>query len=196
MLREIVFDIETQNTFMDVGQGRHQDLKVSMVCLYDTLEDKYYSFKEDELNNLWPILEKCDRLIGYNSKYFDVPVLNNYYAGDLSKLPHLDILEEIKKTLGFRLKLDDVAKATLKIQKSGNGLQAVEWYKQGEIEKIREYCLQDVKVTKDIYDYGIKNKQLFYAELATGALRPFPINFEIPVAQTEAKSSINLTLPF
>jgi len=196
MLREIVFDIETQNTFMDVGQGRHQDLKVSMVCLYDTLEDKYYSFKEDELNNLWPILEKCDRLIGYNSKYFDVPVLNNYYAGDLSKLPHLDILEEIKKTLGFRLKLDDVAKATLGTQKSGNGLQAVEWYKQGEIEKIREYCLQDVKVTRDIYEFGKKNKQLFYTELASGALRPFPINFEVPVTQADTKSSINLTLPF
>lgn len=196
-MSEIVLDIETQNTFLEVGAGRHQDLKVSLVCIYNYTEDKFLSFRESELGNLWPILEKCDRVIGYNSRYFDIPVLNNYYPGDLSKIPQLDILEEIKRVLGFRLKLDDVAHATLGIQKSGNGLQAVEWFKTGEWDKIEKYCLDDVKITRDIYEFGKKNKQLFYPELSTKNSRPFPVNFNLVV--DKAKSSggnINLTLPF
>jgi len=196
-MSEIVLDIETQNTFLDVGAGRHQDLKISLVCLYNYADDKYYSFKEEELGNLWPFLEKCDRVIGYNSRYFDLPVLNNYYPGDLSKIPQLDILEEIKKVLGFRLKLDDLARSTLGTQKSGNGLQAVEWYKAGEWDKIEKYCQEDVRITREIYEYGKKNRQLFYSDLSTKKQRPFPVNFNPPVAKVEANhGNINLTLPF
>ncbi|MEK9159053.1 MAG: ribonuclease H-like domain-containing protein [Patescibacteria group bacterium] len=197
MSNEIVIDIETQNIFAPGGQGRTGDLKVSIACIYDYKTGQFSSFKENELNKLWPILESAERIIGYNSRYFDLPVLNNYYGGDLSKLPQLDMLEEVKKSLGFRLKLDDLAKATLGISKSANGLQAVEWFKTGEFDKIEKYCLQDVKVTRELYEYGVKNRQLFFQELATGKQRPFPINFAPPAkSATEARHNINLTLPF
>ncbi|MCX6779498.1 MAG: ribonuclease H-like domain-containing protein [Candidatus Magasanikbacteria bacterium] len=197
MFKEVVIDIETQNTFLDVGQGRHQDLKVSIVCGYSYADDKFFTFRESELVNLWPILEKADRVIGYNSRYFDMPVLNNYYPGDLDKVIQLDMLEEIKKVLGFRLKLNDVAKATLGTAKSGNGLDAVEWFKKGEWDKIEKYCLDDVKITKEVYEYGLKNKQLFYPDLQSKSNRPFPVNFSMPekTANT-APTAINLTLPF
>lgn len=196
-MSEIVIDIETQNTYLDVGQGRHQDLKISLACVYNYADDKFYSFRESELNNLWPLLEKSERIIGYNSRYFDLPVLNNYYPGDLSFLPQLDLLEEIKKVLGFRLKLDDLARATLGTQKTGNGLLAVDWYKQGEWDKIEKYCQEDVRITRDLYEYGKKNKQLFYPEIASKSNRPFPINFN-PLANKNknVRSNINLTLPF
>ncbi|MBI5732168.1 MAG: ribonuclease H-like domain-containing protein [Candidatus Magasanikbacteria bacterium] len=197
MSDEVVIDIETQNTFLDVGQGKHEDLKISLVCLYNYATGEFQSFREDNLGALWPILEKSERIIGYNSRYFDVPVLNNYYPGDLSQLPQLDILEEIKKALGFRLKLDDLAKATLGEQKAGNGLMAVEWFKNGEWEKIEKYCLEDVRLTRDIYEYGKKNKQLFYSDLASKSTRPFSVNFAPPLSgKDEKKSNINLTLPF
>jgi len=198
MSNEIVIDIETQNTFLDVGPGRHDKLKVSVVCLYNYADDKFSSFKENELNNLWPFLEKSDCIIGYNSRYFDLPVLNNYYSGDLNKFPQLDLLEEIKKTLGFRLKLNDVAAATLGAQKSGNGLEAVEWFKKGEIDKIIKYCLDDVRITRDLYEYGKKNKQFFYPELASQTKRSFPVSLELPKIKNAGNDStkINLTLPF
>lgn len=198
MAKEIVIDIETSNTFADVGgQGKTAGLKISVICIYDYESDKFLIFRETEINKLWPFLENAERIIGYNSRYFDLPVLNNYYGGDLSKLPQLDMIEEVKKALGFRLKLDDLAKSTLNVAKSGNGLQAVEWYKTGEWEKIEFYCKKDVEITRDLYEYGKKNKQLFYTELASGKLRPFPVNFALPVADSnQTKHNINLTLPF
>lgn len=194
MSREIVLDIETQNIFADVNNDI-RGLKVSVVCLYDYATDTFQSFKEDELKNMWPLLEQADRIIGYNSIFFDIPVLNNYYAGDLLKLPQLDMLVEIKKNLGNRLKLNDVAKATLKIEKSGEGLQAVQWYKEGNWDDLIKYCMDDVKITRDVYEFGKKNKQLFYNDILTGQLRPFPVNFEMPAAST-TPMNVNLSLPF
>lgn len=193
MPKEIVIDIETQTPII---QGRQEDLKISVVCGYNYDTDQFFAFTENELINLWPIIEKADRVIGYNSRYFDVPVLNNYYPGDLNKIPQLDMLEEIRKILGFRLKLNDIAKATLGVEKSGHGLEAVEWFRQGEIEKIKKYCLDDVKITRDIYDYGKKNKQLFYPDIQTKASRPFPVNFSDVEKKDHSSTNINLTLPF
>jgi len=194
MLNEIVFDIETQNTFADV-ENDFKKFKISVVSIYNYQTDKYTSFAEDELKNLWPILEKADRIIGYNSEHFDLPILHNYYLGDLTKIPHLDIMKIIKESLGIRLKLSDVASATLdNITKSADGLQAIRWWKEGKIEEIKKYCEQDVRVTKELYDFGKTNRQLFYKNL-TGEVIPFAVNFAAqPMAA--AQKNLNLTLPF
>lgn len=191
-MSEIVFDIETY------GDIKSRDsLKVTMVSLYEYATDTYRSFDENQLADLWPILEKAERLVGYNSKFFDVPVLNNYYAGDLNVIPHCDILEKIKESSGKRFKLDDIAKATLQISKSADGLAALKWYEEGEIDKIREYCEQDVKVTKEVYDFARKNKMLYYPTL-TGDVLPIAVNVDPePVAAGTSgvgAGNINLTL--
>jgi DEAD/DEAH box helicase domain-containing protein len=191
MSREIVFDIETY------GDIKNQaSLKVTVVSIYEYEHDKYTSFRENELSNLWPYLEKAERLIGYNSLYFDLPILNRLYAGDLNNIPHLDMLKVIKEMSGSRYKLDDIAKATLQISKSADGLQAVRWYEEGKIDEIIKYCEQDVKVTKEIYEYGKKNKMLYYTTL-TGELTPIAVNFE-PAPTTFAEQTtagMNMTLP-
>lgn len=198
MSREVVFDIETQNSFEDVGAGNHRNLKISVVGVYTYEDDTFRVYREENLKDLWPVLERAERLIGYNSKYFDIPVMQNYYTGDLSRIPHLDLLEEIKRAIGFRLKLDDVARATLNTQKSGHGLEAVEWFKKGEWEKIEKYCLDDVRITRDVYEYGKQNKQIFYPDLAQG-LKPVPVKFmmEKAVEAGDAtRGAMNMTLPF
>lgn len=196
MGKEIVFDIETQNTFADVNND-FKKLKISCVSIYQYEIDAYRSFEEHELGQLWPILEKTDLLIGYNSAHFDIPVLGNYYLGDLTKFPHLDLMAKIKDSLGFRLKLDDVAQATLdNIKKSAEGLQAIRWWKEGKIDEIKKYCEQDVRVTKEVYEFGRNNKQLFYKSL-TGEVLPFRVDFSMPKSATEeGAKKINLTLPF
>ena len=194
MPNEIVFDIETQNSFADVNND-FKKLKISCVSIYRYATDSYDSFEEHELGKLWPILEKADLLIGFNSAHFDIPVMNNYYMGDLTKLPHLDIMERVKESLGFRLKLNDLAEATLDdVKKSADGLQAIRWWKEGKIAEIKKYCEQDVTVTKQIYEFGKKNKQLFYKSL-TGEVLPFRINLDFSLKGNE-KKNINLTLPF
>ncbi|MEX2369246.1 MAG: ribonuclease H-like domain-containing protein [Candidatus Paceibacterota bacterium] len=161
-MRNIVFDIETKNTFRDVGSRHAADLDISVLAIYDSKTNEYSSFLEEEFGDLWPIIESADSLIGYNSNHFDIPLLNKYYHGDLTQIKSIDLLEAIYESLGRRIKLDDVAKATLGEEKSGHGLQAVTWWKQGEIDKIREYCIQDVRVTKNIYDYALENGHLKY----------------------------------
>ncbi|MFB6226158.1 MAG: ribonuclease H-like domain-containing protein [Candidatus Paceibacteria bacterium] len=191
--KEIIFDIET---YGDINNK--EELEVTVASLYDYEEDKYESYDEDELGDLWKKLEQADLLIGYNSKHFDVPVLNNFYAGDLSQIPHLDLLERIKESSGQRYKLDDIAQATLEgVEKSADGVKAMEWYEEGEIEKIKDYCEQDVKVTKDVYEFGKENKMLYHENLK-GDLQPISVDFEFDFESEEAQQeegNINMTLP-
>lgn len=197
MLNEIVFDIETQNTFADVDNN-FKKFRISVVSIYSYATNSYVSFTENELNKLWPILEKADRIIGYNSEHFDLPILHNYYPGDLSMINHLDIMKKIKESVGSRLKLNDIAAATLDIEKSADGLQAIKWWKEGKIDEIKKYCEQDVNITKEIYEFGKNNKQLFYKSLL-GEITPFAVNFDFVTVDKEAsikRKNINLTLPF
>ncbi len=191
MSNEIVLDIETQNTFEEVGGYFTDKLKVSLVGVYYYETGVYESYLEADLPALFQRLEKGGRIIGYNSISFDMPVLNNYYTGDLLKLPQLDILREIEKELGHRIKLDDVAKATLGTSKSAHGLQAVTWWKQGKINEIREYCLQDVKVTMEVYEFGLKNGYILF-DNRRGERQAVRVNF----AAVAAPSTFNMTMGF
>ena len=198
-MNEIIFDIETQNTFADVGND-FKKLRVSVVSIYSSDSNTYQSFTYQELGRLWPILERADRIIGFNSEHFDLPVLNNYYLGDLLLLPHLDIMKTVKDALGMRIKLADLAEATLdNVTKSADGLQAIRWWKEGKIDEIKKYCEQDVRVTKELYDFGRANKQLFYKNFK-GEILPFAVNFDPPAVAVTAGGAtakkINLTLPF
>ena len=191
-MRKVIFDVETSNFFEDVGSNDPTALDLSVVCIYDSANDSYHSFLQTELKNLWPILEKTDLLIGFNSDHFDIPLLNKYYSGNLAKIPSLDLLKEIKKVLGRRLKLDSVAEATLGRKKIGHGFQAVEWWRKGEMEKLKNYCLEDVRLTKELYDYALANKHLKYKDL--GKITEIPLDSsgweQLPAA------ALTHTLPF
>ena len=153
-MRYIVFDLETQNIFQDIGSNDPAALDISVATDYDSETGVYTTVSVDEIEQLWPIIEKADALVGYNSNHFDIPLLNKYYPGDLTHIKSIDLLEDIKASLGRRLRLDSVAQATVGAKKSADGLQAVRWWRSGEIDKIKKYCEQDVKVTKEIFEYA------------------------------------------
>jgi DNA polymerase elongation subunit (family B) len=191
-MRKIIFDIETSNTFQEVGKAEPNALNLSVICIYDSETDKYTSFLQEELSQLWPILEKADMLIGYNSDHFDIPLLNKYYPGDLTRIKSLDILKEIKDSLGRRVKLDAVAEGTLGKKKIGHGLEAITWWRNGEIEKVKKYCKEDVKITKEIYEYALKNGILKYRDLNETK----EIKLDTSGWDEKKNSSITHTLPF
>ena len=167
-MKKIVFDIETKNIFQDVGSNDPVDLDISLVGLYDYETNTYDSFLQEDFERMWDVLEKADIFITFNGDHFDIPLLNKYYKkagrGDLAKIRSLDLLKEIKNSYGRRMKLDQIAQGTFGIGKSGDGLEAVAWWRNGEIEKIRKYCLDDVRITKDVYEYAMKNKKLMFKE--------------------------------
>jgi DEAD/DEAH box helicase domain-containing protein len=176
-MRKITFDIETTNTFDEAGSSQAVDLDLAVVCIHDSETNEYSHYFKETLKDLWPIIEKADMLIGYNSDHFDVPLLNKYYSGDLTTIKSLDILKEIRASeLGRRIKLDHVAQATLGEAKSGNGLESIVWWRNGEIQKVVDYCIQDVKVTKEVYEYARKNNTLKYPDKTTGEIKTFNID--------------------
>ncbi len=163
-MRYVVFDLETQNTFSEVGSNNAADLLISVACAYDSETDTYTTVTVDELNVLWPIFEKADVLVGYNSNHFDIPLLNKYYPGDLTHIKSIDLLEDIRISLGRRLRLDSVAQATVGAKKSGNGLQAIKWWREGDIASIKKYCKQDVKITKEVFEFARDNKKVLFKD--------------------------------
>lgn len=191
-MRYIVFDLETQNIFQDVGGNDPALLDISVGTVYDSETAKYTSATIDNLEILWPIIEAADALVGYNSNHFDIPLLNKYYPGDLTQIKSIDILEDIKNSLGRRLRLDSVAQATLGSKKSADGLQAVRWWREGKVKEIIKYCEQDVKVTKEIFEYALAHGHLKFKDGTRN--RNIPIDTS---AWTE-KQDVSMThsLPF
>jgi len=191
-MRKIILDIETKNTFRDVGGSDPRLLDISLLVAYDSHTDTYYSYLEDELSPLWKLLEAADMIVGYNSDHFDIPLLDKYYPGDLRKIKSLDLLKEVERAAGKKIRLDAIAEGTLGKKKSGSGLEAIDWWKTGEIEKIRRYCEDDVRITKEIYDYARSKKSLKYTDLhGTQTITLDPSGWE-----EKERASVNFTLPF
>lgn len=150
----LVLDVETQRLVQEVGGWDHIDkLGISVACAYDSKTDEFKAYRESELPAL---IDLCsDRLIvGYNVRGFDLPVMVPYGL-KLKGLDVFDIMYDVEALTRRRfLKLETLAQGTLGAGKSADGLMAVEWWKSGQIDKIIEYCMQDVKVTRDIFQYG------------------------------------------
>lgn len=192
MSKEVVLDIETANTFQDVGGYFPEKLEVSVVVAYFYETDEYVSYLKEDLPKLYERLERSGRIIGYNSIGFDIPVLNRYYVGDLLQLPQLDMLAKIHSSLGYRIKLDDVAAATIGQKKSAHGLLAVQWWREGKVQEVIDYCKQDVKVTKDVYEFGKEQGYILFDD-RTGERRQVHIDFAEVAKETP---KINLSMGF
>lgn len=187
---EVFFDVETKKLFHEVEARDPRLLGVSVVSTYQREIDKHgqekvgetKSYWEQDFNSLWKIFSDADRIIGFNSLKFDVLALQPYSPTPLLKLPHFDILDEVRKTLGHRLSLNVLAESTLGKQKTDKGFNAViYWNNQDKqsLEKLQAYCEADVLITRDLYDYGMKNKSLKYVDMV-GRAREFAVNFSYP----------------
>lgn len=192
-MRKIIFDIETSNIFQDVGSNNPADLDLSVVGVYDSASDDYRAYLQKDLPELWPIIEQADILITFNGEHFDIPLLNKYYPGDLTKIKSVDLLKEMHKSAGRRMKLDQIAEGTLGVKKSGHGLDAIRWWREGRVDQVIKYCLDDVRITKDLYEYALKNGKLIFKE------GPHLHEIKLDTKDWEslpATSGLNHTLPF
>jgi DEAD/DEAH box helicase domain-containing protein len=199
-MRVITFDVETKNVFEDVGSNDPVDLDISVVCIHDSLrsgdaDGGFSSYLEKDFGKLWPIMESADALVTFNGNHFDIPLLNKYYSGDLGRIKSIDLLASVRDSLGRRIKLDTLAEATLGVKKSGHGLDAITWWKEGDVEKIIKYCIDDVKITRDLYDYALTKGHLKYKDFsANGMIRDIPINTSSWLIKP--KEALTFTLPF
>jgi DEAD/DEAH box helicase domain-containing protein len=185
MLKKIVLDLETQKEFAEVGgRGKNHLLKVSVCGIYDYSKDKYSIYEENELPKLSSILQAADQIIGFNIKDFDFEVIQPYLNFNIAEVPYFDLLAEIDKALGHRISLETVAQGTLGSGKSGSGKQALLYWRNGRLDLLKKYCLDDVKVTRQVYEYALKNQKLLYRDF-------FKIR-EIPLAVAEPQARVGV----
>jgi hypothetical protein len=162
----VYFDLETQRTANDVGGwDKKAEMGMSLGVTYSTKDGIYEIFSEKRAGDLVARLQRADLVVGYNIVGFDYEVLMAYTILDLPHhLPTLDLLLEVEKSIGHRLKLEDVAQGTLGVGKVAEGLDAIRWWREGKMMEIAEYCCFDVKVTKLVHEYGAQHRELFYTD--------------------------------
>jgi len=163
-VRYAVFDLETQRSAEEVGGWRNSHLmRVSVAVLYDSQEDAFLTYYEKDVPRMIERLKTYDLVVGFNIKKFDYKVLEAYARpGELQSIRTFDILEYVHHKLGIRLSLNHLAQCTLKAEKSADGLQALEWFKQGKMDKLAAYCSKDTEITRDLLLYGIKSGYLVF----------------------------------
>lgn len=202
MHNEVFFDIETKRFFDPAHATKPQDLGVSIVSVYtrvlnENLEEEMgsmQSFWENELSNLWPLFEQADRIVGFNSMRFDIPVLRPYTDIPIHKYPHFDILDEIKKVFGKRIKLNSIAESTLGKRKIDAGERAIEYFEKGDeesLQKLQKYCEADVLIIKDIYDFALKHGELKFKD-HWNTPRVIKIDFSYPKKDRSEKQQMGL----
>lgn len=187
----VVLDLETKYTFRDYEDPKK--LGVTVVGLYDYRDNKSLTFEENNLPKLFSLLETSSYIIGFNIVSFDLPVLQAYYPGKTQHFTVFDILDDIKAKIGKRLSLNDLAFATLGKKKTGHGLLAIELYKEGKWAELKKYCLDDVILTKELFEFGAEKGEVMYLN-EKGKVT---INVDWKkYLKDPGKSESHLTLPF
>lgn len=187
----LVLDLETKHTFREFNDPKK--LGITVVGIYDYRDQQYKIFEEKELTGLFSLLETCSYIIGFNVRSFDLEVLQAYYPGKVQNLPIFDLLDDIRSIIGRRLSLNDLITATLGKKKTGHGLQAIELFKEGKWEDLKKYCLDDVMLTKELFEFGAEKEEVMYLN-EKGKVT---INVDWKkYLQDSGKADSHLTLPF
>lgn len=187
--KRIVFDVETKKEFAEVGGYRNAHLLgVSVVGVYTYADNQFKAYEENELAELEKAMAEAELIIGFNIKHFDYQVLQPYFKNlNLAAAPSLDLMEKLEEVLGFRPGLDALAKSTLGAQKTSHGLEALKWFREGKIQQIKDYCLQDVKLTRDLYEYGLNHGSLMF-ESRTDGLKAIPASWSTEKDKKDIRS--------
>ncbi len=159
----VYFDLETQRSADEVGGwSKISDMRMSIGVTYSTARGEYEIYGEQHVDQLLTELQRADLVVGFNNLRFDYEVLHGYTTLDLRQLPTLDMLVDLQETLQHRLSLDSIATATFGVEKTAEGMQAIQWYKEGKLLEIAEYCCFDVKLTRLIHEFGVAHHHLHY----------------------------------
>ncbi|MEZ4703882.1 MAG: ribonuclease H-like domain-containing protein [Bdellovibrionota bacterium] len=189
--RIVYFDLETLRGADEVG-GWSNIKGMGMACgvCFDTKDNQYKVFLEDQVQDLIDLLRSVDLVVGFNHIRFDYEVLRGYSSIDFSRIPSFDMLVDLKERLGHRIKLDTLAKATLGQQKSADGLQSLRWVKEGKMDLVIDYCKQDVKVTKEVFEYGRDKQHVVIDKM--GAPTKIPVQWGVDKILGVGSESLSL----
>lgn len=194
----LVLDLETQKSFQEVGKsraGQLDKLKVSVVGTYDYLTADYKIYEEAQIMELEKRLRGVHLLIGFNIRRFDLPVLAPYLFEPVENIPMLDLLDEVEKVRGHRASLDSLVRPTLGQQKSGSGRDALTLFKENRMEELKKYCLDDVRLTKEVYEYGCKKGMVLFTSTWDYKTYEIPVTWQQQTEEIIAKTVSKESFP-
>jgi DEAD/DEAH box helicase domain-containing protein len=188
--RSVAFlDTETQRLADEVGGwGNVHLMRLAVAVVYDQPRDRFHVYPEARAEELVKDLQAFDLVVGFNIKGFDYRVLGAYSPFDFRALPTFDILEDIHRRLGFRLSLGHLAEHTLGKRKSADGIQAVRWFREGNLAAVIDYCKDDVAATRELFEFGRQKGHLIYLNREGQAVR-LPVRWDLEEMVEEAKGT-------
>jgi DEAD/DEAH box helicase domain-containing protein len=161
--RVLFFDIETQRSAEDVGGWHNAHLmRVALAVTWDASSERFETFRENDVDALLRRLSEADLVVGFNVLAFDYHVLRGYSDQDFRRLPTFDLLDALRERIGFRLPLGHLAEENLGVGKGGDGLQSLQWWREGRIDRIEEYCRSDVALLRDLFDLALAKGHLLF----------------------------------
>ena len=165
----VYFDLESQKTFQEIGGRDPSKLLLACGVTWSTERNEFAVYWEQDVQVLVDELKSADKVVGFNIINFDYQVLKPYVPNEnFRAIRSVDMLQDIFKALNFRLSLDSIAKATLGTTKTADGLQSVEWFRNGELDKVAEYCKADVDITRRVHEFGRVNGYVnYYSKLGS-----------------------------
>ena len=159
----VYFDLESQKLFEEVGGRDASQLLLACGVTWSTERNDFAVYWENDAQALVAELKAADKVVGFNIISFDYQLLKPYAPNEnFRTFRSVDMLQDIFKALGFRLSLDSIAKATLGATKTADGIKSVEWFRNGELDKVAEYCKADVDITRRVYEFGRDNGYIHY----------------------------------
>jgi len=176
--RVVTFDLETQRSAQEVGGWHNAHLmRVALGVVWDSLDQCFTSYREAEVDALIQKLATADLVVGFNVLGFDYQVLRGYSDRDFRALPTFDLLAAIHQRLGFRVSLGHLGEETLGAAKSADGLQSLQWWKEGRVEEIERYCRQDVTLLRDLFEHAHQHGHLLFRTKRGQRVRiPLPLS--------------------
>lgn len=172
----IFLDVETQNDWTGGNVFSTKDLRISYVGVIDE-DGKEMDFWEQDMKKLKEVLDSASLVVGYNIFGFDTPVISNYLGPEVHSLPQLDLMVAVQRSIGFKPKLDDLTTATFGQGKIGSGADAVKYYASGDLDSLKKYCMEDVRLTKKLYEFGCDKGYVKYYD-RSGFIKEAKVNWK------------------
>lgn len=192
----LVMDLETQKSFKEVGKVNLHKLKVSVAGVYDYLTGEYRAYEEREIMAVDKRLQDVGLLIGFNIRRFDLPVLAPYLFRPIDQIPVLDLLDAVEKERGHRASLDSIAGPTLKQHKTGHGAEALVMFKENRMDELKKYCLDDVRLTKDVYEFGCREGKILFTSSWDYKTYEIPVRWKQETEEILERSTSSNTASF
>ncbi|HEX2863536.1 MAG TPA: hypothetical protein VHN99_03120, partial [Deinococcales bacterium] len=173
----------------DVGGRAHlRELSNSLVGTYDYATGLLKAYREEEFPALEALLRAASFVIGFNTEGFDLPILAAHLGDWVLGLKSLDLMLQACPPPRRRLPLSAFAEGSLNAAKSADGLQAVQFYREGRWEELERYCLDDVKITRDLYEYGLEHGALRFKLGKRNGLAPVAYPNQAPFRRDRPKT--------